>query len=151
MSKAIEMTLYDTLTLPYRTIRRYYYHRFKKDYVEKQIKVRKGTCEQHGCCYNVWSTRLFSIVCRDEKDKTKCSLWHRLPHACKIYPFDERDKAPSTRKYCSFHWEHQKESIAEITLTILLGVVVGTIFVLLLPLVIPYAYIVYLRKARQSK
>jgi hypothetical protein len=91
-----------------RMLRRKYYIYFRPDYVDRQIKERKGSCAQHGCCdlsilhriYNGFYRRCLS----EKNNRTVCRRWRSLPKECQIYPLDEKDKIPETRAYCSFHW-----------------------------------------------
>lgn len=87
----------------HRFLRRKYYMRFRKRYVEEMLKARQGVCGGHGCCDLSFFHR--GRKCLDCKDRTKCLLWDRLPRECVVYPFDEKDKIPETRAYCNFHWD----------------------------------------------
>ena len=89
-----------------RALRRKYYILFKKAYVEKQLRERKGKCGMHGCC-NLSVFHSFRN-CFDRKNPRKCLKWGNQPPECRIYPFDEEDKIPETRAYCNFYWSKKK-------------------------------------------
>ena len=86
-------------------IRHWYYYRFRKGYVQRQLARRKGVCGRHGCCDLDWLARLRHRRCLDPLDRTKCLKWGSQPSRCKAYPFDEKDKKPATRSYCAFYWK----------------------------------------------
>lgn len=90
-----------------RLLRRRYYFMFRRKYVLDMVSRRKGRCERHGCC----DLSLLSGFrrCVDSEDRTRCLKWDTLPLACRLYPFDEKDKIPATRPYCSFHWGESDE------------------------------------------
>jgi hypothetical protein len=96
----------DVLGSVCREIRRKYYFFFKMDYVKCQIKKRQGKCGMHGCCAS--QPKIFR--CKFLKRK-KCLLFgtNKMPFKCKIYPFDEKDKSPFSKKYCNFHWKRDKK------------------------------------------
>ena len=79
-------------------IRRNYYLRFRKKYVQESIKNRKGQCKHQGCCNH--SLLKCSAICGKD-----CKLWKDLPEMCKIYPLDEKDKSWWSKKNCGFYWE----------------------------------------------
>ncbi len=87
----------------YRFSRRKIYLTFRKRYVKRMMEKRKGVCLGHGCCDLSVFHR--NRKCLDPKDRTKCLVWDNLPKDCMIYPFDEKDKIPETRDYCTFHWD----------------------------------------------
>jgi hypothetical protein len=98
------------LKIAYRALRRYSYWFFKRDYVFKQIALRKGKCGMHGCCG--FKRFIFFLECKHFDKKTKlCKVWNKPGNVvCKrIYPFDEKDKNPETREYCNFYWEKDKK------------------------------------------
>ena len=88
-----------------RHLRRLFYLRFRKKYVEEQLRKRKGTCLNHGCCATM------VLPCKHfDKKKMKCILWkekgHKAIHpVCLAYPFDERDKTSFAKKHCAFYWD----------------------------------------------
>ncbi len=94
----------------YRVFRRYFYVIFKREYIRKQIKNRKGSCIGHGCC----KTRI--IHCAHFIKKTnECNLWKEkgykaLPYLCKISPFDEKDKTNFVKKNCNFYWNKSRNN-----------------------------------------
>jgi len=77
------------------------------DYVKRQLKKRKGKCGMHGCC-KTWP----KIIRCKFLVGNKCVIWKsdKMPLHCKIYPFDEKDKSPFSKKYCNFHWDDKKSS-----------------------------------------
>jgi len=88
-----------------RHLRRLFYLRFRKKYVAEQLRKRKGTCENHGCC----GTMVRPCKHFDNK-KRECVLWkeegHKsIPPVCLAYPFDEIDKTGFAKKHCAFYWD----------------------------------------------
>ncbi|MDO8592384.1 MAG: hypothetical protein Q7R92_01255 [bacterium] len=85
-----------------RHLRRMFLAYFRTEYVKKQILSRKGECGHHGCCGDSPWSWFFTRKCLKGKD---CLKWSNLPYYCKLYPIDEKDKAPKTKKYCNFYWD----------------------------------------------
>lgn len=102
MKKLIN-TIIEELGTIKRAARREFYLQFRKGYVARQLKERKGKCGRHGCC-NLSVFHTFR-TCFDKKNPAKCLRWEHLPYRCRVYPFDEQDKIPKTRAYCNFYWE----------------------------------------------
>ena len=89
-------------------LRREYYIHLRPDYVDKQVKKRRGMCGQHGCCDLSLLQKIYNIYYRKCLSKdicSKCLRWENLPRGCRIYPLDEKDKIPETRSYCNFYWK----------------------------------------------
>jgi len=95
----------------YRHLRRRFYYIFRRNYVRTMIANRKGVCGRHGCCDLSILTRF--RACIDPADRTKCLKWRCLPFHCQRYPFDEKDKIPETRSYCSFYWLEENSGTDE--------------------------------------
>jgi hypothetical protein len=77
----------------------------------KQLEKRKGTCGYHGCCDYSFLQKIYNInvrKCLNKSDHRRCLRWESLPKECQIYPFDERDKIPETKSFCSFYWEEKR-------------------------------------------
>ena len=85
--------------------RRQFYIRFRKKYVENQVKKRKGQCNHCTC-----EPTLFT-PCPHYNEKTKlCQLWvdkgrEAIPYACQVSPFDETDKIRFQKKFCGWYWD----------------------------------------------
>ena len=90
-----------------RLIRRTFYFVFRRRYVLEQVRRRKGVCGRHGCCDLGVLARFRR--CIDPDDRTRCLKHDSKPFGCRMYPFDEKDKIPETRPYCSFHWDEGDE------------------------------------------
>ena len=86
----------------WREIRRWYYFNFNMNYVEQSIAKRKGKCSMCSCCDN----QIKLLKCKHSKGKI-CEVWdtEKMPLRCKLYPFDEKDKAKFARSYCTFRWD----------------------------------------------
>lgn len=83
-----------------RHARRLFYMKFRKEFLRESIAKRKGECKQCGCCEDR------ATKCPHFKeDVRKCDLYPDFPPACKIYPFDEKDKNWFSREHCGFFWE----------------------------------------------
>jgi hypothetical protein len=83
-------------------LRRYYYFRFRKEYIAASIAKRQGSCKKCGKCCEVM---IFQCV---NFEKPICKIWQRmgfeqLPHQCQVYPFDESDKNSSAPD-CGYYW-----------------------------------------------
>lgn len=83
----------------YRHLRRLFYLKCRKAYIEESIKLRKGGCKHCGCCKRVFKQ------CSYFKNGKDCAKYPNFPQVCKIYPFDEKDKNEFSRKFCGFYWE----------------------------------------------
>lgn len=91
----------------WRLVRRWFYLTFRRKYVLRQVAGRKGVCGRHGCCDLSMLAKYRK--CIDPDDRTKCLKWDDQPFACRMYPFDEKDKHPATLEYCDFHWDDDEE------------------------------------------
>ncbi len=78
---------------------------FDPFYVMVQLSTRKGSCKSCGCCK--------VQKCKYEKDN-RCTIYHKRPFFCKIYPIDEKDKTPFGKKNCGFYWSKQSKAEKEI-------------------------------------
>jgi len=89
-----------------RHLRRLFYIRFRRKYVAEQLRKRKGTCKNCGCCATM------IIPCKHfDKKKGECIFWQKhghgaLPPVCLAYPFDEKDKTKFAKKNCAFYWDN---------------------------------------------
>jgi hypothetical protein len=91
-----------------RAIRRRYYILMKPRYVAAQLKKRRGSCGKHGCCNLSLTSRILNTrlrKCLLAKEPAVCRHWAALPLECRIYPMDEKDKIPETKRYCNFYWQ----------------------------------------------
>ena len=67
-------------------IRRFFTVHFRKDYVARQLSVRKGDCRQCGTCCH------FSIDCSMLTKDKLCLIYGSFrPKACRVFPIDQRD------------------------------------------------------------
>lgn len=84
----------------YRHSRRWLLIIFRPYYVMRSLSKKRGSCKNCGCCG-------FSIskYCKYWDKKKHCLRWNNLPFMCRIYPIDEKDKNPFTKKNCGFYWE----------------------------------------------
>lgn len=92
----------------YRSIRRQYYYKFNKAYVEKSLKERKGICNWQkckGCCGDLL------IKCKEFEERTgACKVFNdesKMPCGggiIKEYPYDEGDKSLQTKSKCTYYW-----------------------------------------------
>jgi len=88
----------------WRILRRKYYWRFKKQYIEESLSKRKGKCLQCGCC----STCFPPCIHYDYTNK-KCKIYKTAPRHCIDYPFDEKDKQEYSKIYCGYYWEDENK------------------------------------------
>jgi len=74
----------------------------QKGLCQAAYKKQKGKCGVHGCC----EAQPRMLRCKFIKGK-KCLVWNtdKMPLRCKLYPFDEKDKSPFSKKHCNFHWD----------------------------------------------
>ncbi|RMF97836.1 MAG: hypothetical protein D6734_01210 [Candidatus Schekmanbacteria bacterium] len=71
------------------TVRRYFLVRFKKRYVEEQLKRRRGKCLQCGKCCEM----SFKCPLLDKSgNQLSCRIYKKgRPLSCRLFPIDERD------------------------------------------------------------
>ena len=67
-------------------LRRFWLAHFRKEYVQRQLLVRKGECHQCGTCCNLLFT------CPMLTKQGHCLIYGTWrPQACKVFPIDQRD------------------------------------------------------------
>jgi hypothetical protein len=89
-----------------RMLRRKYYWKFRRKYIEESLKNRKGECLQCGCC----STCMPPCIHYDYATR-KYKIYNTAPSQCKLFPFDEKDKTEYSQIYCGYYWEENSENI----------------------------------------
>ncbi|MDI6737764.1 MAG: hypothetical protein QME12_04590 [Nanoarchaeota archaeon] len=92
-----------TLSLRSSVRRRYLYY-FKREYVNKMVKTRKGSCEGCNglCCIK---TRRCPLL-----NEGKCKLYstNKMPFFCMVFPVDEKDiELAGVEDCCQFYWEKE--------------------------------------------
>lgn len=81
----------------YGKIRRFYYHKFKPSYIEKNIIRRKGDCIRCGaCCQLLFKCPFLTYEDNREMNRTAttlavCEIHEKRPGNCRHFPIDERD------------------------------------------------------------
>jgi hypothetical protein len=76
--------------------RRFWLVHFRKEYVHRQLPVRKGKCHQCGTCCNLLFT------CPMLTKQRRCFVYGSCrPQACKVFPIDQRDI--DEVNFCSGH------------------------------------------------
>lgn len=71
-------------------VRRFYLHRFRRDFVERQLAKRQGDCGRCAACCKL----LFRCPFLDESGPIAlCSIHDRRPDNCRFFPIDPRDLA----------------------------------------------------------
>ncbi|MBM3295580.1 MAG: hypothetical protein FJY82_13825 [Candidatus Aminicenantes bacterium] len=83
------------------SLRRRYLYYFRRDYVDSQIRSRRGDCQGCGAACCLRTRKCFYV-----KDG-KCSIYAtHIPRFCKIFPVDPLDiRLASVEDVCQFHWE----------------------------------------------
>ena len=67
-------------------LRRLWLVHFRKEYVHRQLPVRKGKCHQCGTCCNLLFT------CPMLKKQGRCFVYGSCrPQTCRVFPIDQRD------------------------------------------------------------
>ena len=67
-------------------IRRFWLVHFRKQYVQTQLLIRQGDCQQCGSCCNLLFT------CPTLTKQGKCLVYGACrPSVCKVFPIDQRD------------------------------------------------------------
>lgn len=86
-------------------LRRFWRVHFQKDYVQRQISRRVGTCRQCATCCNLLCT------CPLLTNQGSCLGYDICrPGACKIFPIDQRDidEVELCGKHCGYHFDQEK-------------------------------------------
>jgi Fe-S-cluster containining protein len=95
-------------------LRHHLYPIFRRRYVYKNLKQRKGECKQCGTCCRV---SFFGIRCPFFKDEdNKCIIHNNLkPYSCRIAFFDKKDRyfglIPELNKACGYYWEEDESNL----------------------------------------
>ena len=91
----------------YKIIRRKFYLIFRKGYVKRQLKNRKGSCNHCSCC-DMKFFGFYNYNCKyHNKETKKCKIYNtkQWPYLCQSYPFDEKDKWDRFKDKCGFYWD----------------------------------------------
>ncbi len=87
------------------SIRRRYLYYFRKHYVEKMLKRRRGNCDgcEGVCCLRTRKCPLLK--------NGKCRLYKkRMPLFCKIFPIDKKDiELSDVSDVCQYYWVKEKK------------------------------------------
>jgi hypothetical protein len=84
--------------------RRFYLVHFRKDYVQRKLLLRRGKCQQCGCCCSL----LFTCLMLTQEGL--CRVYERNRWlACKVFPIDERDIADVALQggKCGYYFERE--------------------------------------------
>ncbi|MBS1194453.1 MAG: hypothetical protein H6R29_385 [Methanomicrobia archaeon] len=94
------MTLWLMLISLRSSLRRRYLYFFRRDYVEKMLSVRQGSCEGCGgvCCARVRSCPFL--------EEGRCSLYtNGIPFFCQLFPVDWKDiELSAVSDVCQYSW-----------------------------------------------
>jgi len=87
-------------------IRRYYYHKFRRDYIKKMHAKRHGECARCGTCCKL----LFKCPFLDESTHPAlCRVHNSRPTNCRIFPVDKADLRDrdivDTGHKCGYYFE----------------------------------------------
>ena len=67
-------------------LRRFFIVHFRKNYLERQLRSRRGDCLQCGVCCN------FSLPCPMLTKRRLCLVYGVCrPKACRVFPIDQKD------------------------------------------------------------
>ena len=67
-------------------IRRFFTVHFRKDYVARQLQIRRGDCRQCGTCCRL------SIGCPMLTKEKRCLVYRSFrPKECRVFPIDQKD------------------------------------------------------------
>lgn len=93
----------DTIRRLHLALRRRYLFWFRKKYIQESLVLRKGHCLKCPCCY---TPGLFKKNGRCKYLKgNSCLIYNsKIPPLCKLYPLDEQDKIPFSKKHCGYYW-----------------------------------------------
>jgi len=84
-------------------IRRFFLTKFRKKYVQEQLKYRKGECKRCGlCCKELANCPYLEY---DENGLAVCRIYERRFENCVAYPIDERCFRGVSGK-CGFYFEY---------------------------------------------
>lgn len=78
-----------------------YVFSLSKEYIDRQIKLRKGECSQCGECCKFMDV----FKCKFLSDDNKCLIQDNKPEKCKLFPIDEKHlEITGLKGVCSYHW-----------------------------------------------
>ena len=88
--------------LGYGKLRRFFLVHWKMEYVQAQLRTRKGECQQCGCCCRL----IFPCLMLTRRGLCRIYGRHRCL-VCKVFPIDEHDLADIRRAGggCGYHWD----------------------------------------------
>ncbi|MBM3296990.1 MAG: hypothetical protein FJY83_05250 [Candidatus Aminicenantes bacterium] len=83
------------------SLRRRYLYYFRRHYVDRQLRLRKGNCDDCGAVCCLRTRKCFYV------QDGKCSIYGtRIPKFCMIFPVDKRDiKLAGVEDVCQFTWD----------------------------------------------
>jgi len=84
-------------------LRRFRLVHLRKEYVQRQLLVRKGDCRQCGACCNLLFT------CPMLTKQGRCFVYGSCrPQACKVFPIDQRDidEVKLCAGQCGYHFNN---------------------------------------------
>ena len=93
-------------------IRRLLIVKLRKEYVQRQERLRRGECKRCGACCKL----LFNCpYLHEHPDGTySCAIHQKRPHNCRIFPIDENDIKDRDTKYpgrpCGFYFPPRPEA-----------------------------------------
>ena len=68
--------------------RRFVFLRFRKAYVERQVELRQGDCDQCGNCCEILFRRPFLV--KVEGGRSWCAIYQSRPDQCAVFPLDRK-------------------------------------------------------------
>ena len=68
--------------------RRFLFLRFRKAYVERQVGLRQGDCDQCGNCCEILFRCPFLV--KVEGGKSWCAIYQNRPNQCAVFPLDRK-------------------------------------------------------------
>ena len=77
--------------------------KYRKNYVKKKLKKRKGNCSKCGeCCKN----RIYGVKCIYLNDKNLCSIYDDRMKICRAFPIDVLSiRLARLEGKCSYYWD----------------------------------------------
>jgi len=87
----------------YAWFRRRFLLKYRTNYIENKLKLRKGNCLKCGECCNTFGT-IFNTRCIFLSENNLCNIYKDRFITCKSFPIDEVELKLTGMNNCGFYW-----------------------------------------------